>query len=73
VDPDGDAYNWEHIQELERITGDRFIAAALRSGRQIYELWQDEWDDLVQQAGYASIATVSIEGPEEYDLAVYED
>lgn len=73
VDPESDAYNWEHVAELERITGDRFIAAALRAGWQIYDLWQDEWDDLVRGAGYDSIATVSIEGPEEYELSTFDE
>ncbi len=73
VDPDTDDYNWGHIEELERITDNRFIAAALRSGQQIYDLWQDDWDDLVRRAGYDSIATVSIEGPEKYELSTLDE
>jgi hypothetical protein len=68
VKADNSDYDWEQIQELERITGDPYIAAALRVGWQICELWQDEWDDLLRREGYTSIASVNIEGPEEYDL-----
>ena len=68
VDPNTDDYNWDHITELERITNDKYIANQLRNGSQIYDVWQEEWTRLVQQAGYDSIATISIEGPEEYVL-----
>lgn len=68
VDPETDEYNWEHIAELERITNDRYIAKQLRKKDQIYDLWQEEWTQRLQHAGYDSIATVSIEGPEEYVL-----
>jgi hypothetical protein len=68
VKPDNSDYDWEQIQELERITGDRYIAAMLRTGWQICELWQYEWDDLLRREGYTSVASVNIEGPEEYDL-----
>ncbi len=70
--PDNSGYNWEQIQELERITGNRYISAMLRVGWEICELWKDEWDDLLRQEGYTSVASVNIEGPEEYDLTGHE-
>ena len=68
VDPSTNEYNWMHIAELERITNDRFIASQLRNGARLYELWCEEWTRRVREAGYDSIATVGIEGPEEYVL-----
>ncbi len=72
VNPDNSDYNWEQIQELERITGHRYIAAMLRLNWQICELWKAEWDELLRQEGYTSVASVNIEGPEEYDLTGHE-
>ncbi len=66
--PADDELNWEGIEELQRITGDYNIVPALKARWQLYDLWQDEWTYKLQQAGYASIATYNIEGPEEYVL-----
>jgi DNA sulfur modification protein DndD len=68
VDPITNDYNWEHIAELERLSKDRSIAKKLRAGHQIYDIWRDEWTLLLQKARYDSIATVTIEGPEEHVL-----
>ncbi len=68
VDPITNEYNWTHIAELERITNDRFIASQLRNGARLYELWCEEWTRRVREAGYDSIATVGVKGPEEYVL-----
>lgn len=68
-DPENDDdLNWDGIEELERITGDRNISKMLSGNWQLYDIWQDEWTYKLIQAGYESVATYSIEGPEEYVL-----
>jgi hypothetical protein len=70
VDPTTNDYDWQGVAELQRLLDSDIldIAGALRAGWQIYDLWSKEWSCLVRRAGYDSIATVSIEGPEEYVL-----
>ena len=68
-DPTDGELNWAGIEELQRITGDYDIVPALKAQRQIFDLWQDEWTYKLQQAGYASVATYNIEGPEEYVIS----
>ncbi len=65
-DPIDGEINWAGIEELQRITKTFDIAQTLKGGLQLYDIWQEEWTYLVQQAGYDSIATYNIEGPEEY-------
>jgi DNA sulfur modification protein DndD len=67
-DPADGEFNWAGIEELQRITGDYSIVPAIKAQRHLFDLWQDEWTYKLQQAGYASIATYNIEGPEEYVL-----
>jgi hypothetical protein len=68
VDPVTDEYNWEGLAELERVVDDPLIADRVRAGNQIYDIWRPAWTLLLVEAGYDSIATVGIEGPEEYVL-----
>jgi len=70
VDPSTDDYNWDGVAGLERLLDAPVldVVRALRTGWQLSDLWSEEWTCLVQQAGYDSIATVGIEGPEEYVL-----
>lgn len=70
VDPATNDYNWQGTAELERLLDASIldIAGALRAGWQIYDVWSEEWTRLLRQAGYDSIATVGLEGPEEYVL-----
>lgn len=68
VDPVTDAYNWAGFAELERVVDDPLIADRVRAGNQIYDIWRPAWTSLLVEAGYDSIATVGIEGPEEYVL-----
>ncbi|MCZ7570923.1 MAG: DNA sulfur modification protein DndD [Ardenticatenaceae bacterium] len=68
VDPETREYNWEQIEELERMTSSPFLVQTIRAGRTLEEVWQEEWTALLKEAGYDSIATVSIDGPEEYVL-----
>jgi DNA sulfur modification protein DndD len=69
--PENGELNWAGIEELQRITGNYDIVPALKAQRQLFDLWQDEWTYKLRQAGYASIATYNIEGPEEYVLDDY--
>jgi hypothetical protein len=70
VDPATNDYNWQGVAELERLLDASIldIAGALHAGWQIYDIWSGEWTHLLRQAGYDSIATVGLEGPEEYVL-----
>ena len=70
VDPTTNDYNWQGTAELERLLDASIldIAGALRAGWQIYDVWSEEWTRLLRQAGYDSIATVGLDGPEEYVL-----
>jgi len=64
-DATGD-YNWDGVRELERVTNSNSIAETLKGGYQVYDIWQEEWTYQLQQAGYDSIATVGLDGKEEY-------
>lgn len=65
----GSDYHWAGIAELETITGDRFIRKMLESHYgQLYDIWCEEWTEALIHAGYDSIATLGLEGPEEYVL-----
>jgi len=68
VDPLTNDYNWSDIETLARLIDNPFLSDALRSGWQIYDLWRSEWTLRLKEAGYDSLATVGIEGPEEYVL-----
>jgi hypothetical protein len=68
VDPVSGEYNWQGLADLEAITGDELIISRLRAGHQLYDVWCPEWTRLLKEAGYESIASVGIEGPEEYVL-----
>lgn len=68
IDPEADSYNWLHVAELERVVKDKYILSQLRNGHQIFDVWQDDWTDILKQAGYDSIATGTIEGTAEYVL-----
>ena len=68
VDPVSGAYDWEGLARLEAIIGDELVISRLRAGRQLYDMWRPAWTRLLKEAGYDSIASVGIEGPEEYVL-----
>ncbi len=68
IDPEADSYNWLHVAELERVVNDKYILSQLRSGHQIYDVWQDDWTGILKEAGYDSIATRTIEGTAEIVL-----
>ncbi len=70
IDPVANDYDWQGVAELERLLNADIldVTGALRTGWQIYDIWSTQWTRLAQQAGYDSIATVGIEGPEEYVL-----
>jgi hypothetical protein len=68
VDVATGAYQWEQITELENLTNTYCITERLRNHVQLHRLWDDQWLEHLKQAGYDSVATVGIEGPEEYIL-----
>lgn len=74
VDPVTNDYNWKGIADLQNILNisdyewEWDIASDLRDGYQIYDLWESGWTRLIQSTGYESIATVGMEGLEEYIL-----
>lgn len=62
-------YHWPGVAEMERLTGNQSLAAQLRSQRRhIFDLWQNEWLQSLQEAGYDSVATLGIDGPVEIVL-----
>ena len=68
VDAETGEYRWEQITELEKLTNKHFITKRLRSNGRLHHLWNDQWLDRLKQAGYDSVATAGVEGPEEYIL-----
>ncbi|HJU53454.1 MAG TPA: hypothetical protein VJ715_02740, partial [Pyrinomonadaceae bacterium] len=62
VDPDSGGYNWLQVAELSRAVEDKFLFAALRSGQHLFDVWHDEWSSLLLDAGYDSVATLTLEG-----------
>lgn len=63
IDPESGGYNWLQVAELAHAVEDKFLFAALRSGRQIFDIWHDEWSSRLLSAGYDSVAVFNIEGP----------
>jgi DNA sulfur modification protein DndD len=59
------SHNWPGIAQLEQVTGNSQLASQLRAGRQLHELWREEWAAMLVSAGYDSVATLGIDGPEE--------
>lgn len=66
IDESTGGYNWDGVRELERMTNSNYIAEMLKGGRQIFDIWQEKWSYQLQQAGYGSIATVGLDGKEEF-------
>ncbi len=64
---DGDI-NLAGVEELQRVTGDYSILEMVNAKWHLFDIWQDEWTYKLIRAGYDSIATYNIEGPEEYVL-----
>jgi DNA sulfur modification protein DndD len=68
VDPETGDFNWDGIKELQRLTKAPSLVETVKAGYQLFDIWNEEWTYILQQAGYDSIATYNIEGPEEYVL-----
>jgi hypothetical protein len=61
-------YCWEAIDVLAKLTDEPYLVNSLRAGGLLYDIWHESWTKVIKAAGYDSIATHSIEGPEEYVL-----
>jgi DNA sulfur modification protein DndD len=68
IDPETGDFNWDGIKELQRLTKAPSLVETLQAGWQLFDIWNEEWTYILQQAGYDSIAAYNIEGPEEYVL-----
>jgi DNA sulfur modification protein DndD len=68
VDPETGDFNWDGIKELQQLTKAPSLVETVKAGYQLFDIWNEEWTYILQQAGYDSIATYNIEGPEEYVL-----
>jgi len=69
VNPETGDYEWDGIAELQRLTQSPDLVNTIKSNyAQIYDVWRDEWDQILIDAGYDTVLTVTIEGPEEYVL-----
>ncbi|MBI1293679.1 hypothetical protein GC175_01825 [bacterium] len=65
-DEDG-IYDWDGIAALDEIIHLPYIKRTFELYT-IYEVWNEEWTVELMEAGYDSIATVGLDGPEEYVL-----
>lgn len=69
VDSENDYdYCWETIGILSQLIADPYLINTLKAGRLLYDIWHESWTKTIKEAGYDTIATHSIEGPEEYVL-----
>jgi hypothetical protein len=64
---DGGEYNWAGIEELVSVVQVPHLKRMFELAAP-YEIWNDEWTLVLIEAGYQSIATAGLDGPEEYIL-----
>lgn len=68
IDSITEGYDWEAVEVLAQLTNNPLLTKTLQAGYKLYNIWRAGWTLAVKEAGYDSIASHSIEGPEEYVL-----
>jgi hypothetical protein len=69
VDSENDCdYCWETLDVLAHLIDDLYLVNTLKAGLLLYDIWHESWTKIIKEAGYDTITTHNIEGPEEYVL-----